>query len=142
MASANVDLVRSIYEGWERGDFTSADWAHPAIEYVMEEGLSSSSWTGRDGLVEGTREWMAVWKEMRFEADEYREVDDERVLVLFRFRGRGRASGLAVDDIRQVGAHLFHVRNGRVTRLVAYFDQKQALAELVAALSLGAKHDS
>ncbi len=38
MASATVDLVRSIYTAQEHGDFSSAEWAHADIEYVFAAG--------------------------------------------------------------------------------------------------------
>jgi hypothetical protein len=34
MASANVDLARSLYAAWEHGDYSSTEWAHTEIEYV------------------------------------------------------------------------------------------------------------
>jgi len=40
-----------------------------------------------------TKAWrdhvFSVWKEARLEVNEYRELDDERVLVLVIFHGRG-----------------------------------------------------
>jgi hypothetical protein len=32
--SANLDLVRSIFADFERGDYTSAEWADAEIEYA------------------------------------------------------------------------------------------------------------
>jgi ketosteroid isomerase-like protein len=50
--SANLDLVRRIYAGWERGDYSSTDSAHPEIETVMADGPSPGRWTGRAGVAE------------------------------------------------------------------------------------------
>jgi hypothetical protein len=45
-------------------------------------------------------------------------------------RGRGKASGLDLGQLRTKAATLFHIRAGRVTRLVAYADRDWALADL------------
>ena len=62
--------------------------------------------------------------------EEYRELDGERVLVLIHHRGRGKASGLELGQILTKNAALFHVRDRKVTRFVAYWDRDRALADL------------
>src|SRR6266480_4718254 len=72
MASANVELVRSILAAWERGTPSPAEWAHPEIEYVIVGGPSPGTWTGLAGMVEGFRDWLGAWKDLRFDVDHYR----------------------------------------------------------------------
>jgi hypothetical protein len=129
--SANLDLVRSIYEDWERGDWSSFGWAHPEIEVVWADGLMPGKATGVAGMAERTRDFLSAWKGLRVEAEEFRELDAERVLVLDHSSGgRGKASGLEVAHMGQKGAHLFHIHSGRVKRLVIYLDRERALAGL------------
>jgi ketosteroid isomerase-like protein len=129
MTSANLDLVRSIVVAWERGDFSSTEWAHPEIECVIRDGPAPGSWRGFAGMAQGWRDWLKAWEDWRVEAEEYRELDNERVLVLAHRSGRGKMSGLEIGQMGQ-GASLFHVRGGKVTRIVNYFDRERALADL------------
>jgi ketosteroid isomerase-like protein len=126
--SENLDLVRLIYADWERGDFSSVGWAHAELEYVFAD--SPGTWTGLPGLADSTRDFMGAWENFRIEADEYRELDDERVLVLLHFGGRGKASGLEIGQAQSQGASLFHVGHGKVRRIVNYWDRDRALADL------------
>jgi ketosteroid isomerase-like protein len=130
MASANVDLVRSIYANWERGDFSRVDWAHPEIEYVMGDGPTPGRWKGDAGLREGFHHFVGAWDKLRVSAREYRELDEERVLVFTRLRGRGKRSGLELEQMQGGGADVLHIRDGKVTRLVTYADPKRAFADL------------
>jgi ketosteroid isomerase-like protein len=128
--SENLDLVRSIFAAWERGDYGSTDWADPEIEWILADGPAPGRWTGLAGMAEGWRGWITAWKDLRIEAKDYRELDDQRVLVHVDDSGRGKASGLEVGQIRTQGANLFHLRGGKVTRYVNYFDREFAFADL------------
>jgi ketosteroid isomerase-like protein len=130
MASPNLDLVRSIYAAWERGDLSSVEWAHPEIEWVFADGPDPGTRTGLASMREGYRAWLSAWEGFRIEPEEYREIDDERVLVYWRARGHGKTSGMDIGQMRANGAHLFRVHGEKVTRFVVYFDRDRALADL------------
>jgi hypothetical protein len=130
MSQENVEVVRSIFAAWERGDFGSADWAHPEIAFVVADGPTPGNWTGVAAMAETWREAMSAFEELCCEADEYRVLDDGRVLVLMHFSGRGKTSGLELGDVQMKGVNLFYVLGGKVTRLVIYWDRERALADL------------
>jgi hypothetical protein len=81
-------------------------------------------------MAEGTRDWLETWEALRFEAEEYRELDNERVLTLHRYSGRGKTSRLELSRVAADGVGLFHIRGGVVIRLVHYMDRDRALADL------------
>ncbi|MCW3069811.1 MAG: hypothetical protein JWL67_2436 [Solirubrobacterales bacterium] len=125
--SENLDLVRSMYAAWERGDFSSAEWADPEIEFTVVDGPSPGGLTGVAAVEQNWRDFEGAWEDWRNLAEAYREIDNERVLVLDRASGRGKTSGLPVTTH---GATLFHVRAGKVTRIATYWDRDRALADL------------
>jgi ketosteroid isomerase-like protein len=129
-ASANVDLVRSIYADWERGDFGSVEWADANIELVVADGPDPGSWRGLGGMAQGARDLFRAWEGVMSETEGYRSLEGERVLVLDRRHGRGKTSGLELGRVRTGGATLWQLHDGRVTKLVIYWDRDRALADL------------
>jgi ketosteroid isomerase-like protein len=132
--SENLELVRSIYADWERGDFSSADWADPEIEFVLADGPEPGRWTGVAAMARAWSDRLSAYDDYRTAGREYRLLDDERILVFVAHTGRGRSSGLEVADLGSASVGrpvvLFHVRDGRVTRLVVYLSRDRALADL------------
>src|ERR1700758_1986290 len=122
--SENVDLVRSIYAAWERSDYSSADWAHPEIEYVNADGPDRGTRIGLAGMAESWRRLLSVWSEFHTKAEEDREIEDGRVLVLAVFGGTPRIIGLDVGkDSRSQGANVFEINGGKVRKLILYWDR-------------------
>ena len=128
--SENLDLVRSILACWERGELRPeqwSGWADPEIEFVTVGGPEPSSHTGLGDAGPPIEAFLDVWEDYRVAAEGYRELDSERVLVLTRQSGRGKSSGVEIEQLR---ATVFHLRGGKVTRRVNYWDRDRAFADL------------
>ena len=125
--SSNLDLVRSIFAAIGRGDYAQAQWADPEIEYVTVGGPEPGTFRGRAGLAEVMRTLFREVEDLRTEAEEYRELDGERVLVLTRVFGQGKLSGVPVSARN---AEVFEVHEAKVTRVVVYYERDRALADL------------
>jgi hypothetical protein len=61
MSEANVELVKGIFGDWERGDFSSVDWADPEIEFTIpgpesqvQRGVESMAAPGPNGCTRST----------------------------------------------------------------------------------------
>ena len=126
MASSNLgpralDLRRLGTRRLRQGD-----WATPGIEVVPADGPEPGAHRGHEGIAEAMPGWLSAWEDRRVEAVEYRELDDERVLVIATSGGRGKSSGLAVRQVTHV-ANLYRIRGGKVTRLVTYWNRDRAL---------------
>ena len=130
MSASNLEPVRAMFAAVEAGDYTTSAWAHPDVELVMPDGPAPGSWTGVPAMAEAVSDFLGAWDEYRAEPEEYIELDDGRILVLVSYYGRGKRSGVDLRRIGAQGAVLFTVRDGKVAKLVRYWDRRRAFADL------------
>lgn len=131
----NLAIARMICAAWERGEYLpgpsteelAAELVHPEIEFVVVGGPEPSSRRGLEAIAPSSDAFLALWEEFRVVAEEYRELDGERVLVLTRNIARGMISGVEIDQRR---ASVFEFAGGRVVRIVNYWERERALADL------------
>lgn len=102
----------------------------PDIEFATADGPEPGSVRGVAAMAEGWREFLKHWEDFSTQAEEYRELDGERVLMLHHFGGRGKTSGLGVGETQAKGASLFHVCDRKITSLVLYANRDRAFAAL------------
>ena len=131
MVSANLELVRSLFVDWERGEFFAhADWAHPEIECVVADGPTPGRGNGVSGMANLWREIIGPYEAFRSTAQEYREINDHRILVLVKFSGRGKTSGLEIGQVQTKNACMLDIEGNMVRRLALYWDRERAFADL------------
>ena len=128
--SSNVELVKSIFAEWEMGNWSSADWADPEIDFEMIGGLVEGRWTGIEAMGRAWGSMVSAWEDLKAVPEEFRELEDGRVLVLLGNTGRGKGSGIEISGISVKAANVFTIREGKVTRLALYWERDRALGDL------------
>jgi ketosteroid isomerase-like protein len=123
----DVELVRSAFETWNRGeidafvDYTSEDVAWLEVSGRPEGGATER--LGRERLREGLKSLFDAWESYYIDAERIEQVGD-RILAIVREIARGRASGVEVDGL---WGYLITVENGELVRIEAYRDADMAL---------------
>ena len=121
MSQENVEVVRRFTEAYRSGDFDAAlENLAPEIHYEVGQELPARK---PDAVLGIWKRWEREWEALGMTAEEYIDAGD-RIVVDMRYRGRGRGSGIEVDD------HLFEVhtlRGGKIVRKVEFKTRSEAL---------------
>jgi ketosteroid isomerase-like protein len=116
--------LRSGYELLSSGTI-DVDLLAPDFELIQGAIIDSAGYfRGREAVQEALEEVRSSFDELRFTPEEIIDAGDGRLLVLVRSTGRGKGSGMPVDDHI---AHLWTFRDGLAIRLEIYEEQDEAL---------------
>jgi ketosteroid isomerase-like protein len=126
MSQENVEALKAVYARWGAGDFWTPEIFAPDIEIVWAGEMPDLPASGRGlSVVEASmRTFLAAWDEYRWEADRFLPAPEDRVLVLFTARGRGKGSNVEVEAH---WAHLWTFRALKATRIQGFIHQAEAL---------------
>jgi ketosteroid isomerase-like protein len=126
MSQENVEIVRQVFEAWNRRDFEAGlRFADDDIEFHLIGGFSDlvgDQINGRDGVLRFWRE-LAETVGGRIDIDDAVDLGDQ-VVVTFTLSGTGAESGAPVK--MQTG-HIYTFRDGKVIRGDGYYDPADAL---------------
>jgi ketosteroid isomerase-like protein len=123
----DVELVKSAFEAWNRGDI-AAFVGHTAEEVAWLEvaGRPEGGATerlGRDRLQRSLESLFDAWESYRIEVERIEQIGD-RVVAVVREVAKGRSSGVEVDGR---WGYLITAEDGLLVRIEAYRDAAQAL---------------
>jgi ketosteroid isomerase-like protein len=120
VASGNTERVRRAYAGGV-DDFLAL--MHPDAEWHWPPGMADSGiFRGKEEIRRGVDTWTEPWGEFQMEPVELLERGED-VLAVVRYRARGRASGMEIDEHV---AHLWEFREDLAVRMRMFGDVRKA----------------
>jgi ketosteroid isomerase-like protein len=127
MSRESVEVVRSQFAAFEHGGLEgAAEYWHPEIEWRAVEGAADDVgvMSGRDSLRRYYQDWSEMFDQLRAEVEEVIFEADDRVAVVVRNSGRGRASGVLTEGRYYVACT---VRDGQIVSGREYETRAEAL---------------
>jgi ketosteroid isomerase-like protein len=131
MSRENMELVRRMFD--QIG--THSENAEALYELLDRDVVWDTSalelpgmgvHRGHAGVREFWRRWLGTWEQWEFWPEKFIDAGDH-VVVVVRQRGRGKASGVQVE---QRHAQVWTLRDGRIIRHTLYRDVDVALRAL------------
>jgi ketosteroid isomerase-like protein len=102
------------------------DFLDPDIEFHEDPSFpETGTFRGIAAVRQYYEQFTAEFDEFTFEAEEFIDAGQDRVLILFHTRMRGKGSG-AVVEARP--GWIYTVRDGKAVALESYLDQREAVA--------------
>ena len=129
MSNGNRLLVEEIIRQLNTRDPRMAELCHPDIEWhwpAATPGLAL--FRGHAELERGLFSWAESWEELVMEPEEILE-DGEYVLAMLRYRMRGAASGVYLEE---PVAHLHQFEDGLLKRWWMFGDAEKARRRFLA----------
>ena len=124
MSRENVEIVRQIYDGWSRGDFSvGTSLMAPEFEWHQHaEAVEPGSHRG-PAIGGAISKLFEVYENFRVEPEEYTDAGD-KVVVTARCQATGRGSGVELD-VRY--SFVWTVRRGKLADLTVFMHRSDAL---------------
>jgi ketosteroid isomerase-like protein len=126
MAEENVEIVRTAIDAYNRRDIPAVlERLDPEVELLpIRAVLDGMVYRGHEGFKQFMDDMSEEWKEFHPEPEQFRKIGSDYIMVLGRFLGRTRASGVEVDS---PGIWMCHLSEGKILRVQFYTDAAAAL---------------
>jgi ketosteroid isomerase-like protein len=126
MSEENVEIVRDMTNRFATGDRES--WREVFAEDVIWDTSSTTIpqagvYEGHSGVERFFIDWLGTWENPLLETLELLDAGDS-VISIFRWTGRGRASGVETETTMFA---VYDVKDGRIVRFRQYDTRQEAL---------------
>ena len=95
MSQANVEVVRRLFDSYQRGDYAEAA-ACLAADIVYEVGQELPA-RGREAVRAMWERWDSTWDELETVPEEFIDAG-QQVLVTVHYSARGQGSGIKYEE--------------------------------------------
>jgi ketosteroid isomerase-like protein len=126
MSQENVEIVRAALETTSIHDVDAMiERLDPEVRFDLSERVFNPGiYEGHDGFRRFVQEIDEVWEDFRIEPLEFIDAGEDKVVVSYLVRGRGKGSGV---DVELPSTSVYTLRRGKLIAARMYREHRKAL---------------